>query len=69
MSTPMSPLEIELLWRRLVTTVDEAATTLVRTSFSSVIRDFHDYACAIFDPAGRPSVLHVGHPSRAPPLA
>jgi len=49
----MSPLEIELLWRRLVTTVDEAATTLVRTSFSSVIRDFHDYACAIFDPAGR----------------
>jgi len=49
----MSPLEIELLWRRLVTTVDEAATTLVRTSFSSVIRDFHDYACAIFDPSGR----------------
>lgn len=49
----MSPLETELLWRRLVTTVDEAATTLVRTSFSSVIRDFHDYACAIFDPSGR----------------
>ncbi len=49
----LNALEIELLWRRLVTTVDEAATTLVRTSFSSVIRDFHDYACAIFDPAGR----------------
>ena len=49
----LTPLETELLWRRLVTTVDEAATTLVRTSFSSVIRDFHDYACAIFDPAGR----------------
>ena len=50
---PLTTLEIELLWRRLVTTVDEAATTLVRTSFSSVIRDFHDYACAIFDPTGR----------------
>src|ERR1035437_3350338 len=49
----LTPLEIELLWRRLVTTVDEAATTLVRTSFSSGIRDFHDYACAIFDPEGR----------------
>ena len=49
----LNPLEIELLWRRLVTTVDEAATTLVRTSFSSVIRDFHDYACAVFDPSGR----------------
>ena len=34
-------------------TAYEAATTLVRTSFSSVIRDFHDYACAIFDPSGR----------------
>lgn len=53
MSNELSPLEIEILWRRLVTTVDEAATTLVRTSFSSVIRDFHDYACAVFDPAGR----------------
>lgn len=53
MTNALTPLEIELLWRRLVATVDEAATTLVRTSFSSVIRDFHDYACAIFDPAGR----------------
>jgi len=49
----LTALEVELLWGRLVTTVDEAATTLVRTSFSSVIRDFHDYACAIFDASGR----------------
>jgi len=46
-------LEIELLWRRLITVVDEAAISLVRTSFSSVIRDFHDYACAVFDAKGR----------------
>ena len=45
--------DVELLWRRLVTAVDEAAISLVRTSFSSVIRDFHDYACAIFDADGR----------------
>lgn len=49
----LSPVQIEILWKRLVTAVDEAATTLVRTSFSSVIRDFHDYACAIFDSRGR----------------
>lgn len=49
----LNALEIELLWRRLVTAVDEAATALVRTSFSSVIRDFHDYACAVFDRNGR----------------
>lgn len=53
MSRILDAVEVELLWKRLVTAVDEAATTLVRTSFSSVIRDFHDYACAIFDPAGR----------------
>jgi N-methylhydantoinase B len=53
MASGLNPLEIELLWRRLVTAVDEAATTLVRTSFSSVIRDFHDYACAVFDRNGR----------------
>ena len=49
----LNAVEIELLWRRLITTVDEAATALVRTSFSSVIRDFHDYACAVFDRSGR----------------
>lgn len=47
------PLEVELLWKRLITAVDEAAVSLVRTSFSTVIRDFHDYACAIFDRNGR----------------
>ena len=45
--------DIELLWRRMINSVDEAATTLVRTSFSTVVRDFHDYACAIFDRKGR----------------
>jgi N-methylhydantoinase B len=53
MSRPLDPIEVELLWKRLVTAVDEAATTLVRTAFSTVIRDFHDYACAIFDHCGR----------------
>ncbi|HWL28725.1 MAG TPA: hydantoinase B/oxoprolinase family protein [Burkholderiaceae bacterium] len=45
--------DIELMWKRMINSVDEAATTLVRTSFSTVIRDFHDYACAIFDSQGR----------------
>jgi N-methylhydantoinase B/oxoprolinase/acetone carboxylase alpha subunit len=49
----LTPVEVEILWRRLITAVDEAAATLVRASFSSVIRDFHDYACALFDRSGR----------------
>ena len=53
MAQSLTPIQIEILWKRLVTAVDEAATTLVRASFSSVIRDFHDYACALFDTRGR----------------
>lgn len=52
-SRPFSGVAVELLWRRIISVVDEASTTLVRTSFSSVIRDFHDYACALFDSRGR----------------
>ena len=53
MSRTFSGIEVELLWRRMITVVDEAATALVRTSFSSIVRDFHDYACALFDAQGR----------------
>ena len=40
---------LEIAWSRLINICDEAATALVRTSFSSAVRDFHDYACALFD--------------------
>jgi N-methylhydantoinase B len=45
----IDPVTLEVCWSRLITICDEAATALVRTSFSSAIRDFHDYACALFD--------------------
>lgn len=44
---------LEILWRRLGSSVDELAAALVRTSFSSVIRDVNDYACGVFDARGR----------------
>ena len=40
MSPKLSPLEIELLWRRLVTTVDEAATTLVGPGGGFEVNDY-----------------------------
>lgn len=45
--------KLEMLWRRLGSSVDELAAALVRTSFSSVIRDVNDYACGIFDAQAR----------------
>jgi N-methylhydantoinase B len=44
---------LELLWRRLISIVDEAAASLVRTSFSSIVRDSNDFACVITDAKGR----------------
>jgi N-methylhydantoinase B/oxoprolinase/acetone carboxylase alpha subunit len=42
-----------VLWSRLAAIVDEAAVGLVRTAYSVVIRDFHDYCIGIFDRRGR----------------
>jgi N-methylhydantoinase B len=44
---------LEILWRRLVSIVDEAAASLVRTSFSSIVRESNDFACVITDAKGR----------------
>ena len=43
---------LEVLWTRLVSTVDEAAVALVRTSFSTVVRESHDFSCVLTDERG-----------------
>ncbi|MBI3993448.1 MAG: hydantoinase B/oxoprolinase family protein [Candidatus Lambdaproteobacteria bacterium] len=47
------PITFQVLWSRTVTIADEIAATLVKTAFSHVVRDNHDYACAIYDAEGR----------------
>jgi N-methylhydantoinase B len=44
---------LEIIWRRLTAIADEAATTLVRTSFSPIVRESNDYSCVVFDAAGQ----------------
>lgn len=44
--------EIELLWRRLISLVDEAAAALVRTSFSTLVRESYDFSCIVTDAKG-----------------
>jgi N-methylhydantoinase B len=46
------PIGLEILWTRLIAIADEAATTLVRTSFSPIVRESNDYSCAIFNRIG-----------------
>lgn len=44
--------ELELLWRRLISLVDEAAAALVRTSFSTLVRESYDFSCIVTDAEG-----------------
>jgi len=48
----LNGITLELLWRRLISMVDEAAASLVRTSFSSIVRESNDFACVITDAKG-----------------
>jgi len=48
----LNSITLELLWRRLISIVDEAAASLVRTSFSSIVRESNDFACVITDARG-----------------
>ncbi|MCZ6645314.1 MAG: hydantoinase B/oxoprolinase family protein [SAR324 cluster bacterium] len=43
---------LEVLWTRLISIVDEAAAALVRTSFSTVVRESHDFSCVLTDEQG-----------------
>jgi len=53
MSDNFDPVTLEILWRRLVSIVDEADATVARTAFSSLLRDAHDYTCMFTDRTGR----------------
>jgi len=52
MST-LDPITVEVLWTRLISVIDEAALTLHRTSFSTVVRESHDYTCMVLAPDGQ----------------
>ena len=52
MQSAIDPVSLEILWSRFIAGADEAATTLVRTSFSPTVRESNDYACVLFDAAG-----------------
>jgi len=51
--TTFDPVTLEILWRRLLSIVDEADAAVARTAFSSLLRDAHDYTCMFTDRRGR----------------
>ncbi|HVN22424.1 MAG TPA: hydantoinase B/oxoprolinase family protein [Syntrophorhabdales bacterium] len=53
MGRTFDPITLEILWRRLISIVDEADSSVARTAFSSLLRDAHDYTCMFTDRKGR----------------
>lgn len=45
-------LTLERAWKRLSSIADEADASVMRTAFSSIIRDSHDYSLALYDERG-----------------
>ncbi|MBM3357590.1 MAG: hydantoinase B/oxoprolinase family protein [Betaproteobacteria bacterium] len=52
-SSRFNAVTLEMLWTRLISIVDEAAAALVRTSFSTVVRESNDFACVLTDARGQ----------------
>ena len=46
------PITLEILWSRMVAIANEAAATLVRTAFSTIVYETHDYTCMLLDRNG-----------------
>jgi len=53
LGTQLDSISLEILRARLTSAVDEAATTLIRTAYSNVIRDAKDFTVCLLDRKGR----------------
>ncbi len=53
MSDSFDAVDLGILWSRLVSCADEMVSALVRTSFSTMVRESGDYSCMLFDADGR----------------
>ena len=45
----LNPVTIQVLWQRLISIVDEAATGLMRTAYTPSVKEYNDFCCAVFD--------------------
>ncbi len=51
-TTAIDPIALEVLWSRLLSVTNEQQAALMRTAFSTVVRESQDLACGVFDTRG-----------------
>lgn len=49
----IDPVTLEVIWNRLLAVVTEQQDALMRTAFSTIVRESQDLACGLFDVRGR----------------
>jgi N-methylhydantoinase B len=52
-NAPLSQLHTQIMWSRLIAVVEEQAQTLLRTAFSTSVREAGDLSAGVFDAQGR----------------
>ncbi|MDP3250825.1 MAG: hydantoinase B/oxoprolinase family protein [Hydrogenophaga sp.] len=53
MNSNRTTIEHQLMWQRLIATVEEQAQVLLRTAFSAIVRECSDLSAGVFDTQGR----------------
>ena len=59
-SSAFNAIQLEVLWTRLISIVDEAAKAIVRTAFSTLSNEANDFACVLTDARGRSLAQNSG---------
>jgi N-methylhydantoinase B len=49
----IDPVTLEVIWNRLLCVANEQQDALIRTAFSTIVRESQDLACGLFDTKGR----------------
>jgi len=52
-SKAIDPVTLEVIWNRFMSVANEQQDTLIRTAFSTIVRESQDLACGLFDTQGR----------------
>ncbi len=66
----LDPIVLEVLWNRLLSVANEQQVALMRTAFSTIVRESQDLACGVFDTRGQMIAQSLtGTPGHINPMA
>ena len=66
----IDPITLEVLWNRLLSVANEQQVALMRTAFSTIVRESQDLACGVFDTRGLMiAQSNTGTPGHINPMA